>query len=163
MANAVKALFQTPVTVGITLTSLGNGAGRISDIIDNTSERSTRGYFVIKLKTATAPTVNTPIKFYLIRNSNAGTNIQEGVQSNTSYTLLGTADAAVTTEPTNAAMIGVIQVTATANAFYTYVTEVLVDPGPKFSLLVWNAIGQALSATGSDFLVQWVPFVDELQ
>jgi hypothetical protein len=159
----ILAKFLTPVTVTITLTSLANAAGRIGTEIDNTTVRATRGYFALKFKSATAPTVNTPLKIYLIKNSGAATNIQAGVQSNTSYTPLGATDAAVTVEPLNAQLLDVAQVTATANAFYTLITEIVMDPGPKFSPLVWNAIGQALSATAGDFLMQWVPLIDEIQ
>lgn len=158
MANAIRALFDAVQTLTITLTSLANGAGRVSAQYDNTVAKATRGFLAVRTKMgASAPSGAQAVRFYLIRNSNAGTNIQGGRLG----TALGTADAAATVEPVNAELIGTVYISAAAQN----VDELflIVDPGPLFSIVAWCAAGNALDSTAGNHVLQWVPFVDEVQ
>lgn len=158
--SAILAKFLAVVEPTITLASLANGAGRVCTEIDNTAVKATRGKVALLFKTGSvAPTVNSLVKVYLVKNTNGGTNIQEGQGPGAA---IGAVDAAVATEPTNAELVGSSAVSAATATSYTIVAKV-TDPGPKFSLVVWNAVGQTLSTTAGDFLLQWVPEVDEAQ
>lgn len=154
--SKILGVFEAEVEPACTLTSLGNGAGRICVVIDNSTTRARGGFLAVKVKTGTSPTVNTVIKFYLIRQSNGTNNVKGGGGT------LGDADAAVTAEPTTAPLVGAIVVTATSNVEYNelfYVDE----PGEKFSFVVWNATGVAMNGTAPTPTVQWVPITDEAQ
>lgn len=153
MPSKALATFESLLTPTITLASLANAAGRISAVIDNTATRAPAALVFLRATTGgVAPTVNTPIKLYLIRRSNGGTDISD---SN-----LGTADAAVATEPANAEQIGSIIVTAAINTQYDR-SFMIYDLPPKYSILVWNATGQTLNASGH--ILQVVPVVIEAQ
>lgn len=155
MPAEILSKFKPLVTNVISLGSLANGAGRIGDVIDNTATRAPMAQVFLRTRTgASAPTVNTPIKLYLIRRSNGATDIADSA--------LGEVDAAVTTEPVNAELIGSIVVTAATAT--TYEKSFLVyDLPPKYSIVVWNAIGQALDATAGNHILQIIPIVMEAQ
>lgn len=155
MPSETLAKYGTVVSPTITLTSLANNAGRICAVIDNTTVRAPAAMVYLEVTTGgTAPTANTPIKLYLIRRSNHTTDLSD---SN-----LGTTDAAVSTEPTNAEQVGSIVVTATTNASY-FKSFLVYDLSAKYSFVVWNATGQALNATASNFDLQVVPVTMEAQ
>ena len=155
MASKILSAFETGITATITLTSLANGAGRICTVIDNTTTRA--GMALIFLRTTTggvAPTANTPIKVYLIRRSNLATDLADNA--------LGAADAAVAAEPTQAECIGSIIVgTGTATVYEK--SFIAYDLSAKYSVVIWNAIGQALSSTAGDHILQVVPITPEAQ
>lgn len=155
MASEILGKFKTGITNTITLTSLGNGAGRIGDVIDNTTTQASSCQIYVRTKTgASAPTANTPIKVYLIRHSNMATSLVDNA--------LGTTDAAVSTEPTQAECLGsIIVTTGTATSYEK--SFLAYDLSPKYSIVIWNAIGQALSSTAGDHIVQVIPVVPEAQ
>lgn len=155
MPSKALATFETGVTLTISLASLANAAGRISAVIDNTAVRAPAGFLFVRIRSgAVAPTANTPVKIYLIRRSNLGTDLADGA--------LGTTDAAVAAEPTNAEQIGSIVFPATANLTIERSYPVYDLPA-RFSFVVWNALGQALSATAGDHVLQFVPVTMEAQ
>lgn len=155
MPSQTLVTYGTIVSPTITLTSLANGAGRICAVVDNTTVRAPAAQVYLRATTGgTAPIANQPIKLYLIRRSNGATDLSD---SN-----LGTADAAVATEPVNAEQVGSIIVTTATNA--TYIKSFLVyDLSAKYSFVVWNATGQALNATAANFTFQVVPITMEAQ
>jgi hypothetical protein len=156
MASEILGKFQAEVEPACTLTSIANAAGRICALIDNSTTRARGGYLAVKAKTGTSPTVNTLFKWYLIRQSNASSNIKGGGGA------LGDSDAAVSAEPVNAPIVGVVVVTATSNVEYNelfYVDE----PGEKFSFVFWNATGATSNGTAPTPTIQWTPIVDEAQ
>lgn len=156
MPSETLVKYGTIVKPTITLTSLANGAGRICAVVDNTTVRAPMAMVYLKATTGgTAPTANSPIKLYLIRRSNDGTSdLADGG--------LGTTDAAVSNEPTNAEQVGSIIVTNAINT--TYIRSILVyDLSAKYSFVVWNAVGQTLNATASNFELQVVPITMEAQ
>jgi hypothetical protein len=156
MPSQILNKFGTIVKPTITLASLSNGAGRVSAAVDNATVRATSAQVFVRIKTgASAPTSNAPVKLYLIRHSNDGTTpLVDGA--------LGTTDAAVSTEPRNAEQIGVIAVT-TATATTYEASFIARDLTPKYSICVWNAVGQTLSTTGGDFELQVLPITLEAQ
>lgn len=156
MPSEILAKPKTVVEPTISLASIGNAAGRISAVIDNTATKAGRGYLGIKVKTGTTPTANNTIRVYLIRQTAEANNVKGGGGA------LGDIDAAVTAEPVNAELVMVITNTATSDTEYSEVVMVY-DPGPKFSIVVWNGSGAALHATPPTPSVQWLPVVDEAQ
>lgn len=155
-ASEILVKFKTAVEPACTLASLGNGAGRICAVIDNSATRASRGILALKFKTGTSPTVSSPVRVYLVRQSNASTNVKGGGGG------LGDIDAAVTGEPTACPVVASVAVSASSNISYSELFMVY-DPGPKFSFVVWNATSVALNATADTPAVQWLPIVDEAQ
>ena len=154
-ASKILSTFETIVKPAITLASLANGAGRISDVIDNTTVRASMAFVFLRYKTNAAPTANTPVKVYLVRRSNDGT-------TDIADNALGTADAAVATEPTQAECIGSIIVSASATTTFEK-CFIAYDLTPKYSIVVWNATGQTNSTTESDHELEVLPVTPEGQ
>jgi hypothetical protein len=154
MPSQTLAKWGAVQTLTISLASVANNAGRISAVVDNSTTRAPAGELYVKIRAGTAPTANTPYKIYLIRRSNGSPDLAD---SN-----LGTADAAVATEPINAEVVGSIIVTATLNADW-YASFRLYDLSEEFSIVVWNSTGQALNATAGEHIVQYRPVTMEAQ
>jgi hypothetical protein len=156
MPSQILSKYGTIVNPTITLASLANNAGRVSTIIDNTTTRAPMAMVFVRITTgATAPTSLSVVKVYLVRHSNDGTLdlADDG---------LGSTDAAVATEPIRAELLGTIQVTTATNATYTR-TFLAYDLPPDYNVVVWNATGQTLNATASNFAVQVLPITMEAQ
>lgn len=155
MPSQALAKYGTIVKPTITLASLANGAGRVSAIVDNTVVRAPMAMIFVKVTTGgTAPTGGTPIRVYLIRHSNDTTDLADNG--------LGSADAAVAAEPTNGEVLGSIVVSVSTNTTYIK-TFIAYDLSPDFNIAIWNATGQALNATASNFEVQVLPITMEAQ
>jgi hypothetical protein len=156
VANKILAFFEAEVEPTVSLASIANGAGRISALIDNTTVRAARGILAVKVKTGTSPTVNTAVRYYLIRQS-AATSVVKGGGGG-----LGDSDAGVSAEPTLAPVVGSIIVSSSSNVSYSELFTVN-EPGEKFSIVVWNATGASLNATPDTPSLQWTPITDEVQ
>lgn len=156
MPSKALATYETIQKPTITLASLANAAGRVSAMIDNTTVRAPAAIVYLKVTTGgTAPTANSPIKLYLIRRSNDGT-------SDLADSGLGTSDAAVSSEPTNAEQVGSIIVSTAINT--TYIKSFTVyDLSSEYSFVVWNGTGQALNATAGNHELQVQPVTIEAQ
>jgi len=154
MPSQALALYGAVQTLTISLASIANNNGRISDRLDNSVIRAPAGELYVKIRAGTAPTANTPYKIYLIRRSNGGTDLADHN--------LGITDAAVSAEPTNAECLGTIVVAATLNADW-YASFRLYDLSEMFSIVVWNATGQALNATAAEHILQYRPVTMEAQ
>lgn len=159
--SSILAKFLTVVTPTWSFASIANGAGRVCSEIDNTVVKATKGLLSVKITAGTTPTLNGVYKLYLIRNSNDATNIQAGATG--TATLIGTADAAVATEPLNSPIIGVIVITAATTGLLSQEVFLIENPGPKFSIVAWNASGVTTNATGGNHIMQWSPIVEEAQ
>lgn len=145
--SKILRFFETIVKPTISLASINTGAGRISAVVDNTTVRAETGTIIVQLRAgAAAPTVGLTYKVFLVRRSNDGTN-------DISDDGLGTSDAGVSTEPTNAELIYTFVLPATANMTHKKVIPVF-DLPPKFSIVLWNASGQTWSTTGGDHDLQ---------
>ncbi|HNF59310.1 MAG TPA: hypothetical protein PLN89_07030, partial [Elusimicrobiota bacterium] len=98
--SEIKDLIGTSTALTITLASLGSstsGAGRQSDIVDNTTARYQLIRVYLKFKQGTSPTGNKSVYVYAIRDDNDATNHRtDGA---------GSADAALTV--LNAPLVGV--------------------------------------------------------
>jgi hypothetical protein len=153
--SELLAKWGTIVTPTITLASLANGAGRVSAVIDNTTVRAPMAKVFLRIKTgASAPTVNTPVKVYLICRSNGSPDLADDAR--------GTVDAATTVEPAQAELLGSIIVTAATATTYEKSFNAY-DLSPKYSIEVWNAIGNALDSTAGSFVLEVEPITLEGQ
>ena len=154
MPSEILAKPKTIVKPAITAGALANGAGRLCDLIDNSVTQAAMAFVWLTFQTGgSAPTLNTPVKLYLVRHSEDGTTdlADDG---------LGDADAAVATEPSQAECLGSIRVTVATSAWYTK-CFLAYDLPPGYSFVVWNAIGQAL--TTATVALQVLPIVPEGQ
>lgn len=159
--SKILQFFETIVKPTLSMASVANGAGRICSVVDNTTTRAERAHVFWQVRTGSvAPTANSPLKLYFIGRSNDGTNdIPDG---ETSAQTLGTTDAAVSAEPTNAQQLGSIIVPATT-ALTMKRRFVAYDLTPKYGLVGWNAIGQTVDTTASNFDLQVLPVNPESQ
>jgi len=159
MANKILTLFETLQKPAITFGSVTNGAGRICDVIDNTTIRANSGLVFVQIKSgATGPNNGSQYRVYLVRRSDDTTGSPNDISDDS----LGTADAAVSTEPSAAECIGAITLTNTAN--FTFKKSFIIrDLSPKFSIVLWNASGQTVSTTSSDHDLQVVLTNPEVQ
>ena len=158
MPSEALAKYGTIVKPTISLANVTtSGAGRVSALVDNTTVRAPMATVYLKVTTGgTAPTANTPIKCYLIRRSNDGTT--DLIES----PVTGAVDAAASSEPVNAELLGSVVVTNATNA--TYVKAFLAyDLPSKYQILVWNATGQGLNATPGNHELQIQPTTMEAQ
>ena len=142
-------------TLTITMSSIANAAGQISTVVDNTVTRAPMGFLAVKVRTGgSAPSANYPYKFYLIRRSNAGVDLADSG--------LGLVNAAVSTEPANADLVGVYNVPA-STAFDCIRVFVLYDLPAKFSIVFWNGAGQTTDTTAGNHVMQFIPVTLEAQ
>lgn len=156
MANEIKQLVGSTVKPTFTGTSLANGAGRICAVVDNTTIRAKFWKIAVTTKSGgSAPTNGAPIRYYIIERSNDGTK-------DIAMDRLGTSDAVVSTEPTNAKLLGAITVDNTTAKAYDTIFD-YEKASPKFSVVQWNAVGQSLSSTSTDHEIQCIPITDEVQ
>ena len=162
-ASEILSKFGTLVTPTISLASIANNAGRISTVIDNTTVRATFGMLYVKVRCgATAPVDRQTVRIYLIRQSAGGTNLRGGVVGATSD--LGDSDAAVTVEPINSPLIGSLTGLNAQGTAKDYIDAFpIYDPGPKFSVVVWNNWGTTLDGTAGNHVLQWMPMTEEAQ
>jgi len=149
----VKGTLGTATTLSITLTSLANGAGRIAAQYNGGSNFPIKGWISAWTKTGSvAPTAGSLIEFYLVfSDTQSPENITDG---------LGIIDGAIATKPANIRSVGSIVVSANADYDHQAVFPVF-DLTQKWSLLVWNATGQALSSTAEDHVMKFIPQYDE--
>lgn len=145
-------------TEPITLTSLANGAGRVSDQLDRGSG-SKPGLYTIQIKTkaAAALAVGVQLRVYLIESS-----VSADVPGN-----LGVSDAAVSSEDklrNLGAPVVSINADSTSNGEVQISNAVPVMILSRYvSVVAWNALGQALTGTGSDHVITLVPVPPESQ
>ena len=148
MPNEIKAKQSAAAALTIAVEGLANGAGRISTQVDNKVDLFQKIYLYARIRSgATPPVLGAVYKFYLIRSDNHATQyVTEG---------LGLVDAAVGSEPDNAELIMTIVTSGGANATM-YADTSFLDPGPEWSILVWNATGATVNATAIDSFLHFV-------
>lgn len=170
MASKVLTYFDNIVYVASTFcVGLTNSSGRCSAFIANgipgstTLTRAQMARISVSLTCATsaAPTVNTPIKVYLIRSDKSTGGTLAGPIVDFPYTTAGTESSA--TEPTGAMCLGSIVVPATAGFvgkghFDAY------DLPPEYAVAIWNVTGQPLgTASSSQHDIHVTPMYPEAQ
>lgn len=140
----------------LTLTSLASGAGRISARHDRGATAQPWLYKVkVETKWATATVVNESLRVHFIYSD--GTDQHNG---------LGSTDAAVSDENDT---IGspfvncVIYDTGLNSASGFFYPGNIFIPSRYFSVLVWNATADGLSATAGDHEISLIPYYDQAQ
>lgn len=165
MANKIYAIPETTVSfksaagdVLFTPTSVANAAGRISAQWDRGAGAKPQIYkWRAKTKAAAALAVGTVLEIYLSTGDFATGGNQDGNQS--------TADAAFAAadKRRNLQFVGVVVADSVTNG------EVQIGSGTVgirdryVSVVWWNALGQALSATAGDHEFTLTPVPDEIQ
>jgi len=126
---------QTIANFNITLSGLGNGTSRQSDLITNSSNYPA-ALIGLQLTSGAAPTAGAVYELYLIRANGSVADDSAG-----------TGDAAITIE--NAPLLNTLVVTSTGTKAFTNIfdTSTLGPLGSKWGIAVKNSSGQALLAT----------------
>lgn len=165
MANLVHHLQGTSVTfapsggtVVLTMTSLANGAGRVSAQHDRTAS-ATPGLYIIQVKTkaAGALAVGAQLEVYLLQGAVSG-----DLPGN-----LGTSDAAVSSADKRRNLgppVVLINADSTSSGeVQTSNSNIVEVYGRYVSVVVWNALGQALTGTAGDHIVTLTPVPPQIQ
>lgn len=145
-------------TVVLTWASLGNGAGRISAQWDRGAGSKPALHTIQAfVKAAAALAVGAQFEVYLIQSA-----VSADVPGN-----LGTADAAVSAADKRrnlGAPVLIINADSTSNGERQVSNSNIVEIyGRYVSIVVWNALGQALTATASDHGATIVPYPADIQ
>lgn len=141
--------------LALTLTSLGNNAGRIGAPKDRGATRSRKMVFELQVDFGTSPTLGTTVDLYLITSSD-NTNWDGG------------------TTPTDAAL-GSVETLPQYIFVGSLICDDLTSPmqratfeielGARYiaPVVYNNGTGQSLSSTGTDQIVKMTPLIDEIQ
>lgn len=144
--------------VVLTLTSVGNGAGRVSAQLDR-GAGAQPGLYQIQavLKAAAALAVGAQAEVYLLQ-----THVSADVPGN-----LGTSDAAVSAADKRrnlGAPVVVLNADSTSDGELQISNSNVVEIyGRYVSIMVWNALGQALHGTGTNSYVRITPVPADVQ
>lgn len=145
MASDVKEKFGTNgQTITVTLASLANNGARASTAVDNSSNLFFDAPVFIAIKSGAASTsASGYVNVYAYGTVNGGTNYTEGAT--------GT-DAAITlVSPTNAILIGVVNVVANATTYYAGPFSVAAAFGgrlpEKWGIIIENKTGGTLDSS----------------
>lgn len=146
-------------TVVLTMTSLANGAGRISAQWDRGTGSQPGLYrWHFRTKAAASLTVGNRVELYFAQANGTGTTDVPGK--------LGTADAAVSSIEKLRNLgppFGGISADSTTNGEEQVSSGVCFIYSRYVSVVVWNASGQALSGTAGDHELILTPIPPELQ
>lgn len=143
----VSLNYATPAAITITMTSLADGAYRQSTVVDNSTNKYVDALIGGSIQTGTTPTAETRIEVYLYASYD-GTNYTAGCSgTDGAYTADG--------EENLLKLIEVIIVDATTGQDYVFgpisVAQVFGGIMPsKFGVVIKNATGAALDATGTN-------------
>jgi hypothetical protein len=152
MAGDLKGKLGTASTFTCTLASLANNGARQSTAIDNTSDLFDDVQVVVKVKSAGSSTSATGyVNVYAFGSVDGGTTYTESA---------GASDAGITlTSPTNARLIGVINVVANATTYVGGPMSVASAFGGKmpdhWGIIVENKSGAALDSTEGNHAKQY--------
>lgn len=132
--------------VTITLSTIADGAGQVSDRVDNSAAKKRVVRFNLRIKSGTAPAADVLYHFFLHR--------QDDETISHSDDTVGEADAALTTIPVLSEPMGTIVLTNDSDTPFE-TSFVVYDPGPYWSVSFWNASGQAIHATEDDHYIRY--------
>lgn len=145
---------KTKVTATITLSSLTNGSGRVSTVIDQSTSPAPRLKVGVKMKSgAAAPTANSTYDVYLVQ-FDAATSPTIATDGS------GVVDAAITV--LNARPIGSLTLTASAAATFQGWFNV-DDPGNFYAIAIVNSSGQTTDTTAGNHVVEIYPLMPQAQ
>lgn len=148
MASTIEAKYGTSnQTITLTIASLANNGARASTAVDNTSNLFIDALVQVKVKSAAASTAATGyVSVYVYGTADGGTTYTEGAT--------GT-DAGITlTAPTNAQLLGQINVVANATTYKGPPWSVAaafngVMPD-HWGIIIVNSTGATLDSTGGN-------------
>lgn len=163
MSNLIYALPGTPRIFApsggdttFTPTSVANAAGRVSARWDRGTGAQPSIYrWQARARANVAPTVGNVVRVYLVL----------GEDGTFAPGALGTADAGITTEDDllNAQLIGNMVADA-ASTTRDFVAHGIVEIRSRYVQAAWwNALGQALHATGTNHEFVLTPYSDQIQ
>ena len=141
MASNIKQEYNTGASLTITLASLGNGSGRASTAVDNSTNKFISADIRVKVKTNSSGTSSTGYcSIYLVR-SDDGTNFDDS---------FGGTDGALT--PVNSTLLGVMTTNANSTTYNKVIdtNELGLTLPAKWSIAVVNSSGASLDGTGSN-------------
>lgn len=147
MADIKEKFGSANQTITITIASLANNAARASTAVDNGTNLFLDALVFLKIRSASASTSSTgSVVVYAYGTADAGTTYTESAS--------GT-DAAITlTSPTNARLIGVINVVANSTTYNSGPFSVAAAFGgtlpEKWGIIIQNLSGATLDSTGSN-------------
>ena len=127
----------------VTLTSLGSGAGRVATAVSNTSNLFTDVLAFLKFKTGTV-SGNKQLLIYGIGSADGGTTYTDNV---------GGTDAAVSTQPPSAPIVGGVGALASTTSYSAgpfSIRQAFGSVPEKWSLAAWNDGGGTFSVTATD-------------
>lgn len=136
----------------ITLTSLASAASRGSAAVDNSTTLFLDALVIVRSKTASGTIGGDKCLYVYAYGSVDGGTTYGGAATGT--------DAAITlASPPNVRLIGIVNMPASATQYDSSPLSVASAFGgnlpQKWGIIVNNATGLALSATGTDHVVQW--------
>lgn len=157
MANEIKMKTGTSAAITITLSSLTNGSGRQGTFIDNSTNLYHGAIVWVKMRSSgSAPTAGTTYDVYLLRRDS---------HSSPALTTdaAGSSDAALTVE--NAKLLGSLVLTATTTKDFVgeFDTGPLGPLGASWTVAVVNRSGQTTDSTAGNHVVQYLPYLPEVQ
>ena len=142
----IKQKLGSSAALTITLASLGDGAGRCSTAIDNSSVQAVSADVYVKIKTAGTMASPNYLLVYLVRSED-GTNYDDAFAGS---------DAAFT--PVNATLIGIISAPTTGTTYQAVLnTEVAGNLPRKYAIAIFNDTGAALDSTAGNHAVSITP------
>lgn len=148
MAGDIKAKFGTSnQTITLTIASLTNNSARQSTAVDNATNVALDALVFLKVKSGGSGTTSTGVvNVYAFASADGGTTYTENA---------GASDAAITlTSPTNARLIGTINVVANAVTYYGGPFSIAAAFGgvlpEKWGIIIENKTGGTLDSTGGN-------------
>ena len=148
----IKNKYATKADFTITLASLANNGARQSTEIDNSSNLYLDALVQVKIKSPASSTASTGVvNIYAFASADDQTTRTENA---------GASDAGITlTSPTNARLIGVLNVVANATTYYGGPFSVAAAFGgvmPKYwGIIVENKTGGTLDSTGGNHTISY--------
>ena len=153
MADVRTAYGTSGQAITITLTSLADAAGREGVVVSNTADKYLDALLTAKIKTQNSGSISAPsaVFVYAYGSVDGGTEYPDAVTG---------ADAAITlNSPTQLKLLGIVYVAAINTTYKGGPWSVASLYGgkmpEKWGIVVYNDCGTALSATGSDHVVEW--------
>lgn len=152
--STIKPLYGTDgVAITITLTSLSSGNSREATAVDNSSNLYLDAFVMLKTKTSTGSIGNDPYAYlYAIGTDDSGTTWPDPATGS---------NAAITANNnTKAHFLGAVNLAATSTAYIGGPWSLLSAFGgiaipKKWSIIVFNNCGVALSGTGGDHVLTY--------
>ena len=154
MPNEILSKRSASAALTITLASLANGSSRQATQITDASPSAPIVEVFYRVTTGTSPAASGLVEFYLSKADDDATEHADGST--------GTADAAFSGDlnellPVHAQLVTSVSDIAYRGSFF------LQEPGTDWRLVVKNATGAALHATGGNHWIRYRSIIPEVQ